>query len=404
MIYAVFAILLLLAAGLLVAARRAQRADFTVHASNRAIYQARLQELEQERDEGTLTQADYQASLVELKKRFVAENADDGSSNEAQKLQQKPASILLPLLLLLAITAILYFVVGQSWQQQRQAEQALQQLPTLSEQILRGGNAQPTMEEVETFALGLRQRLAQDPDAGAWMLYGRLMMQMRQLEQAVEAYEKSLALDPDREGTLIAHAQALIMMGSDNDLARAARNIRRVLEREAMNPEALGLLGVVAFERGDYEQASQAWEITLQLLDRDDPRYSAIETSLEQAQSRLSGDLIYLTVTVDISDELRNELPPQANLFVFVRDPDGSRAPAAVVRQPVSDFPVTLTLTENDAMVDGLTLATIDNWLVSARLTTGDTIDVVPGVMEARPRLLNNDSAQQVTLTLTEMH
>lgn len=397
--YVALAILLIAAVLLMLLVKRQQNAAYGTQAANRELYESRLQELSTERTEGTLTEQDYSAAVIELKKSFVADNADDEKS-----IKETPAGMLVPVILLVVITLVLYFWVGDSWRQQRTADDALAQLPKLSEKIMGNSQAQASPAEVETFALGLRQRLQQEPDAGAWMLYGRVMMQMRQLEQAIEAYEQSLALDPDRTSTLIAHAQALVMMGSDGDLARAARNIRQVLEVQAMNPEALGLLGIIAYERGDFEQAGQAWRIALQLLDESDPRYAAIESSLVDVDQRLSGDLVYITVTVDISDELRNEMPPQANLFVFVRDPDGSRAPAAVVRQPISDLPVTLTLSEDDAMVEGHTLATIQSWLVSARLTTGDTIDVRPGVMEARPRLIETESGQQVQLTISEIH
>lgn len=397
--YVALAILLIAAVLLMLLVKRQQHASYGIQAANRELYESRLQELSTERTEGTLSEQDYSAAVVELKKSFVADNADDEKS-----IKETPAGMLVPMILLVVITLVLYFWVGDSWRQQQTADGALAQLPELSEKIMGNSQAQASPAEVETFALGLRQRLQQEPDAGAWMLYGRVMMQMRQLEQAIEAYEQSLALDPGRTSTLIAHTQALVMMGSDGDLVRAARNIRQVLEVQPMNPEALGLLGIIAYERGDFEQAGQAWRIALQLLDESDPRFAAIESSLEDVDQRLSGDLVYITVTIDISDELRNEMPPQANLFVFVRDPDGSRAPAAVVRQPISDLPVTLTLSEDDAMVEGHTLTTIQSWLVSARLTTGDTIDVRPGVMEARPRLIETESGQQVELTISEMY
>lgn len=398
--YVALAILLIAAVLLMVLVRRQQNITYSIQASNRQLYEARLAELEDERKEGSLNDSEYHAAIMELKKLFVAENSQDDAV-----IQEKPAGMLVPVLSLVSIVLVLYFVVGESWQQQRHANQAVEQLPSLAERIMgESGSQHASNEEIETFALGLRQQLNDRPDAGAWMLYGRVMMQMRQIEQAVDAFERSLSLDPERVSTLITHAQALIMVGSDNDLARAAHNIRIVLEKQPMNAEALGLLGIIAYERGDYEQASQAWSMALELLSEDDPRFAAIQSSLEDVEQRLSGDLVYITVTVNISDELRNEMPPAANLFVFVRDPDGLRAPAAVIRQSVSDLPVTLTLSEDDAMVEGHTLATIQSWLVGARLTTSDTIDIRPGVMEARPLLIETESGQQIQLTISEMY
>ena len=397
--YLALAILLLIAVAMMLLVKRRQHTSYGMHAANRELYEARLQELQVELDEGKISTLDYDTAVLELKKTFVTENLDD-----ERPVKEAPASMLVPVLALVGITLGLYFGVGDSWRQQHYADEALERLPEVSQRIMGDATQAASPDEVELFALGLRQRLHQDPDAGAWMLYGRIMMQMRQLEQAIEAFEQSLALDSDRVSTLIAHAQALILMGSDADLAQAARNIRHVLEQQATNTEALGLLGIVAYERGDYEQAVQAWNLTLRVLDEADPRYAAIEESVERAQQRISGDIMFLTVTVDITDELRNEMPPQANLFVFVRDPDGIRAPAAVMRQVVAELPVTVTLSEENAMVEGHTLATISSWLVGARLTTGDTIDIIPGVMEARPHLLDKEPGQQIELIISEMH
>ena len=397
--YMALAGLLLVAVALMVVVKRRQHSAYSMQSANRELYEARLQELQEEREAGKISTLDYDTAVLELKKTFVADNADD-----ERPIKEVPASMLLPVLALIGITGGLYFGVGDSWRQQQYADDALHQLPELAQRIMGDNSMQATPEEVELFALGLRQRLHQDPDAGAWMLYGRVMMQMRQVEQAIEAFEQSLVLDPHRTSTLIAHAQALILMGSDANLAQAAHNIRSVLEQQATNTEALGLLGIVAYERGDYEQAVQAWGLTLRLLDENDPRYAAIQQSMENAEQRMAGNVMFLTVTVDITDELRNQMPPQANLFVFVRDPDGSRAPAAVIRQPVAELPVTVTLSEEHAMVDGHTLASIGSWLVSARLTTGDSIEILPGVMEARPRLLEKEPGQQIELIISEMH
>lgn len=395
--YLMLFVLLAVAVAVMLLARRQQTQNYTIEASNRALFEARLQELEADRGEGTLSDTDYERAVMGLKKGFVAENTD-----EEKAIIDKPASIVLPVVVLVVASVGLYFSFD-SWRLQQRAADARAALPELSERIIGDSNAEATEEEMELFALGLRQRLAEEPDAGAWMLYGRLMMQQRQLEQALEAFERSLQLEPDRTSTLITYSQALIMSGSDVDLAQAAQNIRQVIEAQPTNAEALGLLGVIAFERGDYEQAEQAWEMALEVLSPEDPRYAAIEESLSEVAERLEGNVLFLTVTVDISSELRNEMPANANLFVFVRDPDGERAPAAVVRQRVSDFPTTVTLTEENAMMDGHTLATIDSWLVGARLTTSDTIEVRPGVMEARPRLLDKESGQSVTLTISEL-
>lgn len=394
--YIALALLAVLTVAYLFLVRRQQSNEWSTLQANREVYESRLAELEEEARENLISEKELNQAKRELQRAFLSD-----SDNPDEEVHMKPVNIWIIIVLVLVIATGLYIYDG-SWKQQREADQARENLPELSNRILRGEGAPPSEEEVWEFALGLRQRLAEQPDAGAWALYGRIMMQLQQIDQALDAFESSRQLDPNRISTLTSYSQALIMSGTDPDLGRAARFIRQIIEEQPENAEALGLLGVVAFERGDFSQAVQAWELTLQAMSPEDPRYEAIERSLEQARARDSGEVMTLTVTVNIHEQLRNEMPWAANLFVFVRDPDGGRAPVAVIRQRITDLPVTVTLTDENVMMEGQSLSDIDQWLVGARLVHGDTIELRPGDMEARPRLIDRQSGQQIELIINE--
>lgn len=226
---------------------------------------------------------------------------------------------------------------------------------------------------------------------------------MGSLEEAVAAFERSRRLEPNHIDNLVLYAQTLIALGSDGELAQASGYLRQVLERDKTNLEAIFLLGVVAYERGDYDRAVQAWEISARLVDENDERYAVIESALEDAKARSEGRVLTVTVQVSISEVLRNELPPGAHLFVFIRDPDGGPAPIAVVRQRVSDFPMTVTLTDADAVMTDQGISAVKQWLVGARLTQSGTIEMQVGDMEARPVLVEAEAGKRVELRITEM-
>src|SRR5690554_4424096 len=115
------------------------------------------------------------------------------------------------------------------------------------------------------------------------------------------------------------------------------------------------------------------------------------------------GCIVTHTVNCDFSVQLRNEMPFGASLFFFVRDPDGGRAPIAVVRQTINDFPITVTLTDADVVMTETGLSDAKNWLVGARLTRSGTIEMQVGDMEARPVVLEAGPGLNVELRLTEM-
>ncbi|MCO4321697.1 c-type cytochrome biogenesis protein CcmI [Aliidiomarina quisquiliarum] len=395
--YVALCVLALLAVAILLLAKRQQLSTLSTLQANKSVYESRLLELEEDRKQDLLTDKDLANAQRELKKAFVTDVHDPD-----EQVSMKPASISW-VIAVVVISALGLYLWAGSWQQQRLADHALAQLEERSQRLLNDSSGQIEPEEMMLFALGLRQRLGEKPNASAWSLYGRIMLQLGQLDEGIEAFEQSQRLEPKNISNLMYYSQSLIMSGSDNDLARAAGFVRTILEEDRGNVDALALLGVIAYERGDYERAVQAWELTLQLLNDGDPRLLALEKSLADAKARADGSVLALTVNVNISEQLRNEIPFGATLFVFVRDPDGGRAPIAVVRQVVADFPVTVTLTDADALMTATGLSDASNWLVGARLTRSGTIEMEIGDMEARPVVVEAGPGLNVELRLTEM-
>lgn len=402
--YLILLLLLVIAVAFMFFARRQQYHEYSILQANREVFEARKKELLADHKEGLLGDKDLRHAQRELEKAFVTDVQDPD-----EEISMRPVNILIPVLALVVLSVGVY-LLDETWQQQRELAEARAQLPVLneelqvSERLLSGQGLDGTEDQIWTFALGLRQRLADEPHGAGWEIYGRVMMELQQLEQALEAYQASLELAPERVSTKLAYTQALIFSGSDADLARAGRLMAEVLDEQPQNTQALVYLGLIHYEQGDYQRAARSWELTLETLAADDQRRQVIENLRAEAQERADGTIMTLTVTVDITEELRNEMPWNANLFVFVRDPDGGRAPVAVFRQQVSDLPVTVTLTDEHVMMEGQSLSDLDNWLVGARLTEGDTVDIQPGDMEARPRQIEREAGKQIELTLSELH
>ncbi|WP_404408453.1 c-type cytochrome biogenesis protein CcmI [Pseudidiomarina marina] len=370
---------------LLLTGRRQRDQQRTRLDVNRELYEQRKLELVQEREDGLLTQNAFERANNELDKRFVTENTELEQLHD----EQVGRNIWLPAVLVVVLTVVLYSLFG-SWTLQRQADEAIQALPELGKKVLTNDSAQTTREELETFALGLRQRLAGEPnDAVAWLVYARSMTALGQLEQAIEAYKKSLSMEPNRIGTLLSYAQLLLQTGDDEMMPEAATMLRRVLEQEPNNQEGLSLLGFVAFQRGDWEQAITAWELLLQQIPESDERYQPVATAVADARERLEATELELTVTVDISEERMADVPEGATLFVYVRAADGPGMPAAVVRQPVSEFPVTVTLSDANAMLPDYRLSQLNQWQVMARISADEQIDAAEGDLDAVPLIID---------------
>ena len=357
-------------------------------------FEDKLKLLSQARDHGELAEQDFVLAATELKAQYL----------QSQQHQQATASsatgwVLVTTAVILVGTLGLYawtghFTALQNWQT------AQQQLPAYGERALLNQGEPLTEQEIELFALALRTKISKEgDDAVAWFVIGRIWLSKGMLDDAIEAFEKALALTPNRVNVLISYSQALLVGGGEENLAKAALSLAKVLQQEPENTDALSMLAMVAEERGDKEQAQQAWQLLLPKLDKADPRYALVQQKLgltpapEQATERdpaaMSGRQVSVQLT--ISPELAEHYKA-GTLFVFAKAVDGPPLPMAVQKLAVFSGTQTIELSEAQAMQPGWTLANADRIQISARLSLSGQV-------------LNDENGPQVqsdTLSFTE--
>src|SRR3990167_3051601 len=336
-------------------------------------FEDKLRLLSQARDNGELAEQDFAQAATELKTQYL-------QSQQSQQTVASPATawVLGTSVLVAVATAALYSQTGhftqlQNWQI------AQQQLPTFGERALLNKGEPLTDQEIELFALALRTKISNEgDDAVAWFVIGRIWLSKGMLDDAIEAFEKALALTPNRVNVLISYSQALLVGGGDENLAKAARSLAKVLQQEPDNSDALSMLAMVAEERGDKEQAQQAWQLLLPKLDKTDPRYALVQQKLglastpeqavtaEQTTAAVSGRQISVQLT--ISPELAVQYKT-GTLFVFAKAVDGPPLPLAVQKLAVFNGTQSIELSEAQAMQPGWTLANAERIQISARLS-----------------------------------
>jgi cytochrome c-type biogenesis protein CcmH/NrfG len=337
-------------------------------------FEDKLRLLSQARDNGELAEQDFVLAATELKTQYL----------QSQQHQQSTASsatgwVLVTSAFILVGTLGLYAKTGhftalQNWQT------AQQQLPTYGERALLNQGEPLTEDEIELFALALRTKISKEgDDAVAWFVIGRIWLSKGMLDDAIEAFEKALALTPNRVNVLISYSQALLVAGGEENLAKAALSLAKVLQQEPENADALSMLAMVAEERGDKEQAQQAWQLLLPKLDKADPRYELVQQKLglasapEQAAASeptataaVSGRqvLVQLTISPELAERYKT-----GTLFVFAKAVEGPPLPLAVQKLAVFKGTQTIELTEAQAMQPGWTLANAERIQISARLS-----------------------------------
>jgi tetratricopeptide (TPR) repeat protein len=233
------------------------------------------------------------------------------------------------------------------------------------------------------------------------MLLGRIWMSQGLMEDAVEAFEKALALSPNRIPLLLNFAQALIVVGGDGNLARAGQAVARILLAEPANLDAMSLMALIAHEKGDTTEAAAAWRVLAGQLDETDPRYPLVVSKLAELGIDNPDSMsrqIRVQLTVDPALAAAN---PGATLFLFARAVGGSNLPLAVQRIPLPSGAVELLLTEQMAMQPNWTLSQAEQVVVVARMSQAGTVEQMPGDVQVESAELTfNEAKLSVTLNL----
>ncbi|MER0509026.1 c-type cytochrome biogenesis protein CcmI [Aeromonas veronii] len=363
-------------------------------ALNKQLYRQRLLEIGEEREQGVL--AEESDSLVELQRSLL-----DDIPDVEQTARSGKSLIWIPgVLVLLVVSLGLYYKLG-SWQEVSRWQDASSRLGELSNRILVERDAKVTEQDLLDFTLALRTRLKDEPnDYRGWLLLGRLALDGNDPEMASEALERAYTLAPQKSLVAVPYAQALMMTG---DEAQADALLQAAISQDPGNIEARSVYAFMALQKEDFQTALARWQAMLPLMEKGTPRYVMVERSMEYARAQLKqrgievtnsgaakagavegqplavkkGDFpIHVTLAAGI------QMPEDAHLFVFAVVPNGPPMPIAVKRIAGPTLPVTLSLGDGDAMMEGSKLAAYPELQFKARLSRGGNVMNKEGAFE----------------------
>lgn len=110
-----------------------------------------------------------------------------------------------------------------------------------------------------------------------------------------------------------------------------------------------------------------------------------------------------LTVNVAATPELQDKISQQDTLFVFARAANGSPMPLAVVKVPVEQLPVTVTLDDTQAMMPDMTLSKFSQVIVTARISRTGDATASPGDLQGISPTLDLNGEQSLSLVIDQI-
>jgi len=339
-------------------------------AINSAIYLDQLAELERDRSDGSLADADFEQARVELQRRLLDDAAVADAPPEIAG-PTKRTSVALALLLPLG-AALLYVWLGNPAAMQPAA-----------------ARHQVTAGQMDEMVAKLAARLEKSPDdSKGWAMLGRTYKALRRFDEAEKAFLRAGDIVNSDPALLAEFADLLAVRANGNLEGRPLELVKRALSLDPQNIMALALAGTAAYERQDFPEATVYWNQLLKLLPPESEDARSLSATLAEIQSKSGGRSLTqsepkvearpagqnataksISGRVTLAPALASKAQPGDTLYVYARPVDGSRMPLAVLRGHASDLPLNFTLDDSLAISPELKLSGASEVKLEARVS-----------------------------------
>lgn len=260
-------------AGALYAEQHAFEANDTAAEQNVAIFTRRLASLEAAHRRGDINTAAFEESRLELERSLL----EDTHTQAMRPLKSPRAGRLaVPLI------AVGFAVLSLFWYLKEGAEgdlalyevqQALQSDPAAT---------------ADTYIARIEEQASLQPNnPNVWAMLFPLYRDTGHQEKAVDALERLIALEGRLPGLLAQLAQIRFFMANREMTAEVQYLVDETLAQDPRQPTVLGLLGIHAYDNGDFNSAIDRWRRALATVE--DPNTAAsLHEGIRAAQERLA--------------------------------------------------------------------------------------------------------------------
>jgi len=383
---------------------------------NIAIYHERLAELTTALDAGDLDQATFDSTKGELEHELlydVAEQdspASESSEGGSGKITATAVALLIPLLSL-----ALYLQLG--------AHKIIPFLNDAASQQQASGSHSAEQFSVAEMVTRLEQRMEATPDdLRGWVMLARSYMELKRYNDAVRAYARAVELEGEIAPLLVDYAEAL-GVANDGDLrGQPTTLLERAVTIEPEHQKGLWLAGVAAYQFGSFDRAVVHWRTLLAHAEKRSDMVPMVSEYLAKAEAELTPEQrsrlaatappaaepepaagAEIAVTVTLDPALAAKAEATDTLFIFARATSGPRMPLAIVRKQVGDLPLTVTLSDAQAMMSNMRLSNFEQVIVGARISKSGNAMAQSGDIEGHSAPLSPTATDAVAITIDQL-
>lgn len=222
---------------------------------DKAMYQARLEEIGRDRDMGRLTGEEAEAAIAEEGRKLIALAAvqprADSSATAGADTHGRYRILAIIVFLLVPFSALgLYLPVGNP------------SLPDLS--LASRLQEDPSGQSITELVARAENHLASNPDdATGWQVVAPVYMRLGRFDDAVKAWSNVLRIEPETPGIRSTIAEAMMAASGGVVTANARQLFQEEVELEPDSMKPRFYLAVALGQEGRHAEAVEAWQALL---------------------------------------------------------------------------------------------------------------------------------------------
>ncbi|MBO0752506.1 MAG: c-type cytochrome biogenesis protein CcmI, partial [Bradyrhizobiaceae bacterium] len=252
------------------------------------VYRDQLQEVDRERSDGLIEEAQAETARIEIKRRILAAHRAQGADMPVLSGQERSVALVGATAIVVLGSTILYAVTGSpdlvavrsppvaaplarqsaeiTGATQTRSVSAPAAFPPWhppvdgSEATAAGGSGNAGLPTVEEMTTRLAARLARNPDdTDGWRTLGWSYLNIGRFEDAAAAYAKAIERDPGNSEFRDGRIEALVGRAGGIVTGEARAAIAEALKRDAKDPRARYFAGLASEQDGDKAAALATW-------------------------------------------------------------------------------------------------------------------------------------------------
>ena len=369
---------------------------------NIAVYRDQMKEMDADRANGLISEAQYQTAKLELEARLADDALMTDDAPEPGRVSSRRLGFTLGAVLPVAAFG-LYFWLGNP-----ASLIAIASVPADAARPAMAGA--PADHDFAKLIQKVEEKVKASPDDGeAWTMLAKSYAAVERWPDALRAFEKASELLPQDASVLSGYAEAMAITNNRELAGKPMELVQQALKIDPENIKGLELSGVYALQERNFAQANYFFKKLYKLLPPESPYaqdiLAAQKEAERQTQSGLSGldnlanpppaddkmasksPAATIKGSIDIAPALKSRLAASDVLFLFARAGQGG-PPVAAIRASAGKLPLEFELNDSMAMNPANTLSQHQQVALVARVSksgspmgqAGDLEGTVPQV------------------------